>query len=274
MAARQVLETSALFMSRLVPIPKRVVGEQPLRKMKEKLSQFCHVPAANILTLYDAPNIWHIPLLLRSSDLSFSAGDCDCWEICWPFLTLTSVLKALLHASVAIRKKLVIEWVSSSELEEATAKEAPHVHVKAWNVLKGADGILVPGGFGDRGIQGKVLAAKYARENRIPYLGICLGMQIAVIEGTEFDPNTKNPCVIFMPEGSKTRMGGTMRLGSRRTFSRSKSCISAKLYGNVKFIDERHRHRYELERFGIDFVGKDESGSADGGMSLSCCVPS
>ncbi|KAG0489417.1 hypothetical protein HPP92_008228 [Vanilla planifolia] len=280
--------------------------------VKEKLSQFCHVPAANILTLYDVPNIWHIPLLLREQkgheailkalNLQGVAREpmleewiarvkiCDTLQdplviaIVGKYAGLSdsylSVLKALLHASVAIRKKLVIEWVSSSELEEATAKEAPDVHVKAWNVLKGADGILVPGGFGDRGIQGKILAAKYARENRVPYLGICLGMQIAVIEfsrnvmnlrdanSTEFDPNTKNPCVIFMPEGSKTRMGGTMRLGSRRTYFLVKSCLSAKLYGNVKFIDERHRHRYEvnpdivakLERFGIDFVGKDESG--------------
>ena len=125
-------------------------------------------------------------------------------------------------------------------------------------LLQSADAVLVPGGFGDRGVEGKIIAAKYARENNIPYLGICLGMQTAVIEyarsilglenanSTEFDPNTKSPCVIFMPEvvsklslfllpfpvivyvlliilrqllqGSKTHMGGTMRLGSRRTY--------------------------------------------------------
>jgi CTP synthase len=124
--------------------------------------------------------------------------------------------------------------------------------------LKGADGILVPGGFGDRGVQGKILAAKYAREKNVPYLGICLGMQIAVVEfarhvmnltdanSTEFDPDTKTPCVIFMPEGSKTHMGATMRLGSRRTFFKVADCKSAKLYGNVKYVDERHRHRYEV----------------------------
>jgi CTP synthase len=141
---------------------------------------------------------------------------------------------------------------------------------------QGADGVLVPGGFGDRGVQGKILAAKYARENNIPYLGICLGMQIAVIEfarsimklhganSTEFDPTTKTPCVVFMPEvimnylataasaigssfvlntgmcfsanhapavlqGSKTHMGATMRLGSRRTLFKVNNCKSAKL---------------------------------------------
>jgi len=140
--------------------------------------------------------------------------------------------------------------------------------------LQGADGVLVPGGFGDRGVQGKIIAARYARENRIPFLGICLGMQIAVIEfarsvlgvqdanSTEFDPHTKSPYIIFMPEvstfvyltlmirrlvketvlflifyfcldcflqGSKTQMGGTMRLGSRRTYFQTKECKSAKL---------------------------------------------
>ena len=173
----------------------------------------------------------------------------------------------------------------------------PEAHKKAWKLLKvstlytkcmhflqvllcghltefppqGADGILVPGGFGDRGVQGKILAAKYARENNVPYLGICLGMQIAVIEfarsvmklcganSTEFDPSATSPCVIFMPEvgyvnlpyllgnyyplpfificilrttlsqGSKTHMGATMRLGSRRTYFHVNGCKSARL---------------------------------------------
>ncbi|XP_058101067.1 uncharacterized protein LOC131245549 isoform X2 [Magnolia sinica] len=220
--------------------------------VKEKLSQFCHVPSANIITLYDVSNIWHIPLLLR----------------------------ALLHASIACCRKLVVEWVPAADLEDTTAKESPDVYEAAWNLLKGADGVLVPGGFGDRGVQGKILAAKYARENRIPFFGICLGLQIAVIEyarsvlglhdanSTEFNPNTKNPCVVFMPEGSKTHMGATMRLGSRRTYFQVTDCKSAKLYGNVKYVDERHRHRYEvnpdmvseLEAAGLSFVGKDESG--------------
>ncbi|KAF3943248.1 hypothetical protein CMV_030169 [Castanea mollissima] len=280
--------------------------------VKGKLAQFCHVPAENIVTLYDVPNIWHIPLLLRNQkaheailkelNLLGVAREPALKE--WTVRTklydtlqkpvriamvgkytglsdaYLSVLKALLHASVACHRKLVVDWVAAGELEDITAKEAPDVYKAAWDLLKGADGVLVPGGFGDRGVQGKILAAKYARENNVPYLGICLGMQIAVIEfarsvlglhdadSTEFNAETTNPCVIFMPEGSKTHMGGTMRLGSRRTHFNVPDCISAKLYGNVGFVDERHRHRYEvnpnmisqLENAGLSFVGKDETG--------------
>ncbi|XP_048323674.2 uncharacterized protein LOC107403358 [Ziziphus jujuba] len=287
--------------------------------VKVKLSQFCHVSKDNIITLYDVPNIWHIPLLLRDQkaheailkilNLQSVAGEPDLeeWtsraEICDTVLepvriamvgkytglsdSYLSVLKALVHATVAQRKKLLVDWVPAGDLEDTTAKENPDAYKAAWKILKGADGVLVPGGFGDRGVQGKILAAKYARENRIPYLGICLGMQTAVIEfarsvlglrdanSTEFDNNTKNPCVIFMPEGSKTHMGGTMRLGSRKTYFQVMDCKSAKLYGNKSFIDgnkrfieERHRHRYEvnpemvarLESAGLSFTGKDETG--------------
>ena len=108
-----------------------------------------------------------------------------------------------------------------------------------WLALQG---ILVPGGFGDRGVEGKIRAATYARENKIPYLGICLGMQTAVIEyarnvlgmtnahSTEFAPATPQPLIVFMPEGSTTHMGGTMRLGARRTILQTVDCITAKLY--------------------------------------------
>ncbi|XP_073007315.1 uncharacterized protein [Typha latifolia] len=280
--------------------------------VKEKLSQFCHVPVANIVTLHDVTNIWHIPLLLKDQNaheaiLKVLNLQSVAWEPMleeWTNRATTcdklqdpvriamvgkytglsdsylSVLKALLHASVACHRKLVVDWVPSADLEDATAKEAPDAHEAAWNLLKGADGILVPGGFGDRGVQGKILAANYARENNVPYLGICLGMQIAVIEfarsvmnltganSTEFNPDTTAPCVVFMPEGSKTHMGGTMRLGSRRTYFQVTGCKSAKLYGNASYVDERHRHRYEVnpdmvpefEKAGLLFVGRDESG--------------
>ncbi|KAG2685044.1 hypothetical protein I3760_10G106300 [Carya illinoinensis] len=280
--------------------------------VKVKLSQFCHVAEENIVTLYDVTNIWHIPLLLRDQkaheailkvlNLLGEAKEpaLEEWtsraEICdklhepvhiamvGKYTGLSdsylSVLKALVHASVFHRKKLVVDWVPASHLEEATEKENPDAYKAAWKLLKGADGVLVPGGFGDRGVQGKILAAKYAREKRVPFLGICLGMQIAVIEfarsvlglkdanSTEFDPDTRNPCVIFMPEGSKTHMGGTMRLGLRRTYFQVMDCKSARLYGSRSFIDERHRHRYEvnpdmvahLEKAGLSFAGKDETG--------------
>ncbi|KAK6254265.1 hypothetical protein QUC31_015985 [Theobroma cacao] len=279
--------------------------------VKEKLSQFCHVSAEDIITLYDVPNIWHIPLLLRDQkaheaifkvlnllgtakepslkEWTTRAEICDMLHepvriaIVGKYTGLSdsylSVLKALLHASVACRKKLVVDWVPASDLEDMTEIENLDAYKAAWKLLKSADGVLVPGGFGDRGVEGKILAAKYARENGVPFLGICLGMQIAVIEfarsvlglkdanSTEFDPNTRNPCIIFMPEGSKTHMGGTMRLGSRRTYFQVMDCKSVKLYGR-SFIDERHRHRYEvnpdmvtgLENAGLSFTGKDETG--------------
>ncbi|MQL83775.1 hypothetical protein Taro_016269 [Colocasia esculenta] len=235
--------------------------------VKEKLSQFCHVPVTNVITLYDVSNIWHIPLLLRDQkaheailkqlNLLGIVGEpkLDEWtsraEICdtlhepvriamvGKYTGLSdsylSVLKALLHASVACHRKLILEWVPASDLEDTTASESPDAYDAAWNLLRGADGVLVPGGFGDRGVQGKILAAKYSRENDVPFLGICLGMQIAVIEyarsilnlkdanSTEFDPATKNPCVIFMPEVNPDMIA-------------------------------------ELESAGLSFVGKDESG--------------
>jgi len=289
---------------------------EPLEEnVKLKLSQFCQVPVSNIVNLHDVTNIWHIPLLLkdqRAHEAILNALGLWCagkvsqepklpeWtERASKFDKLKtpvriamvgkytgisdsylSILKALLHASVALERKLVVDWVPSCDLEDSAAEETPDAYEKAWYLLKGAHGVLVPGGFGDRGVQGKILAAKYARENNVPYLGICLGMQIAVIEfartvmnlcganSTEFDPATKTPCVIFMPEGSKTHMGATMRLGSRRTFFQVNNCKSAKLYANANYVDERHRHRYEVnpdmvsefEKAGLSFVGRDESG--------------
>ncbi|XP_028547545.1 CTP synthase-like isoform X5 [Dendrobium catenatum] len=279
----------------LVPV-LNVVGEQ----------------AENIVTIHDVTNIWHIPLLLKDQkaheailkalQLQGVAGEpvleewvsrakiCDELHIQVRIAMVgkytgladsyLSVHKALLHASISLNRKLVVDWVTASDLEDAAAKESPEVHKSAWNLLKGAGGVLVPGGFGDVGVQGKILAAKYARENNVPFLGICLGMQISVIEfarsvlklrdanSTEFDPETKNPCVICMPECSRTHMGGTMRLGSRRTYFRVSDCISAQLYGKADYIDERHRHRYEinpdmikeLEGAGLVFVGRDETG--------------
>ncbi|XP_024532866.1 CTP synthase isoform X1 [Selaginella moellendorffii] len=294
---------------------------------REKLSQFCHVPAGHILSIHDVSNIWHVPLLLRDQNVhlailkklnlrfgrvivrSFVANLSLLYPSSAPQPELSewtqraersdalsipvkigmvgkytglsdsylSVLKALTHASLACGRKLVIEWVASTDLEDGSPRD---LHDAAWAALKSVDGILVPGGFGDRGTQGKVLAAKYARENNVPYLGVCLGMQIAVIEfarsvlgldganSTEFDPATPHPCVLYMPEISRTHKGGTMRLGVRRTFFQTPNCLTSKLYGNESFVDERHRHRYEvnpelvdrLEEAGLTFVGKDETG--------------
>ena len=175
-----------------------------------------------------------------------------------------------------------IKWIEASDLEQETLKEDPLKYHESWKSLCSVNGILVPGGFGGRGTEGKISAAKWARENKIPYLGICLGLQIAVIEiarnvcdlananSFELDESTPHPVVIFMPEISKTHMGGTMRLGTRETrfVAGSEKSVTRKLYGDVDVIYERHRHRYEVnpkyvsdfESKGLKFIGHDERG--------------
>jgi CTP synthase len=192
-----------------------------------------------------------------------------------------SVISSLKHASIFTNQKLKLKMIESSNLEDSIKNSDPELYNEAWNTLKNADGILVPGGFGNRGIEGMISAIKYVRENKIPFLGICLGMQVAVIEYTrmflsrpkansrEFNPSLidEDAAIIFMPEGDKDNMGGTMRLGSRRTILRNGSKIK-ELYHNSQYIDERHRHRYEvnpnlveiLEKKGLKFTGQDESG--------------
>ena len=188
-----------------------------------------------------------------------------------------SVIKSLQHAAMAVDRKLIIDWIEASHLEldwDTAENEA------AWAMLKNADGILVPGGFGDRGVEGKILAAQHARTKNVPYLGICLGLQVATIEfcrnvlglnganSTEFEDSPEHAAVVFMPEISKTHLGGTMRLGSRPTLWQVESCNIRSLYGAGEAVDERHRHRYEvnpdlierIEAAGLVFVGKDESG--------------
>lgn len=179
-------------------------------------------------------------------------------------------------------KKLNLVWVDASNLEPQAQLENPAEFHKAWHEVCTADGILVPGGFGHRGTEGMVSAAKWARENKIPYLGICLGMQIAVIEfarhvcdmpkasSIELQEQCPDPVVIFMPEIDPTTMGGTMRLGIRPTLFQAGSEWSRlrKLYGEKTEIHERHRHRYEvnpeyidrLAKGGLEFIGKDDKG--------------
>ncbi|XP_035835284.1 CTP synthase isoform X2 [Helianthus annuus] len=286
---------------------------QPLlENTKQKLSQFCQVPVANILNIHDVPNIWHVPLVLRNQNAHeailkqlallgvATPPNLQEWTaraenfdnltnsvkiaMVGKYVGLTdsylSVVKSLLHACTSLSFKPSIEWIAASDLEDESAKLTPEAHTKAWETLRNSACVLVPGGFGDRGVKGMILAAKYARENKVPYLGICLGMQISVIEisrsilgwkganSTEFDEHAPNPVVIFMPEGSRTHMGSTMRLGSRRTLLQTSDCITAKLCHNPEYVDERHRHRYEvnpevvgdLEKTGLRFVGKDETG--------------
>ncbi|KAL7505294.1 hypothetical protein ACHAXN_002817 [Cyclotella atomus] len=201
-----------------------------------------------------------------------------------------SVIKSLKHASMAVERKLDLIWVEAAHLENDFEDETmggQKEYDEAWAKIKSADGVVVPGGFGTRGFLGKVCAAKYCRENSVPFLGICLGFQAMVVEysrsilkwqdanSTEFDEETKNPVVLFMPEIDKDNMGGTMRLGSRNTafthptHEDGSPSIAKIMYGNASIVSERHRHRYEVnpERVdaihdaGLKFVGRDETGT-------------
>ncbi|KAJ2356889.1 CTP synthase ura7, partial [Coemansia sp. RSA 2618] len=289
--------------------------------IREKLSMFCQVSPEQVFSVHDCESLYHVPILLRQQGIidvltqrlkldalripsdyvregetlwaqwrEFArrrARDLDETTIAivgkYTYLadSYISVVKALEHAALNVKRKIKINWVEASDLEQQTMHKDPLKYHEAWQHLCAADGILVPGGFGERGVEGKVLAAKWAREHKLPYLGICLGMQVAVIEfarsvcgmtnaqSAEFRENCEMPAIVFMPEIDRTTMGGTMRLGSRPTkfqdseFARA-SAIK-KLYGRADEVHERHRHRYEvnpeivkeLEAKGMHFVGRD-----------------
>eukprot|EP00440_Ansanella_granifera_P007554 gb/GFBE01008179.1/.p1 GENE.gb/GFBE01008179.1/~~gb/GFBE01008179.1/.p1 ORF type:complete len:665 (+),score=171.46 gb/GFBE01008179.1/:1-1995(+) len=198
-----------------------------------------------------------------------------------------SVLAALHHSAVAVTRKLKIDWIDATHLEPPKGDEDNIEEIKARVAetearLKAADGIFVPGGFGDRGVEGKTRAAGLAREWKKPYLGVCLGMQVAVISfardvlglkdatSEEFDKDKQsaNHVIMYMPEISKETMGANMRLGTRWVeFPKPANSMAAALYGGASRIQERHRHRYEfnieykarMEAKGLIFAGQDES---------------
>ena len=285
-------------------------SEKPLEEeTRAKLAAFCHVGTDAVVSAHDVSNLYQIPISLYeqsvlnkvSNHLGFEVPDSlpmlDDWKhmadkvdrleeqvhiaMVGKYTGLSdsylSVIKALQHSAFAVDRKLVIDWIESTDLDPHNVTEK---HDEAWELLRAADGVLVPGGFGNRGVEGKIAAANYARVNNVPYLGVCLGLQIATIEfcrnvlglenanSTEFDENTPNPAVVFMPEISKTHMGGTMRLGTKPTPFLVDDCKMRRLYGGADHVDERHRHRYEvnpdlierIEAEGLVYVGKDETG--------------
>ena len=274
---------------------------------KEKLAAFCHVSPDAVMSTHDVPNIYHVPLMLESQGLcNILNVDCNATNLLseWRKMALNldtlteevsiamvgkytelsdaylSVIKSLQHAAMEVNRKLKINWIEASHLENSWKNNNLKEFEDSWKMLKSSNGVLVPGGFGDRGIEGKILAAEFARTSKVPFLGICLGLQIATIEfcrnvlnltsanSTEFEDNPAYPAVIFMPEISKTHLGGTMRLGSRPTIWQVDNCKIKSLYGEGESVDERHRHRYEvnpdliedIEKAGLVFVGKDETG--------------
>lgn len=255
-------------------------------KEKTKIALFCNVSEKAVVSLRDVDSIYKIPALLKNQGLdqlvcerfgiNAKPADLSEWEqviyqqansegevvvgMVGKYVQLPdaykSVNEALKHGGLKNHVNVTIKYIDSQDIE-----------TKGVELLEGLDAILVPGGFGNRGIEGKIMAAKYARENNIPYLGICLGMQVALIEyardvvgmekanSTEFDPQSPYPVVGLITEwindegavevrNEKSDLGGTMRLGSQLCHLEEGSKVK-ELYGKAE-IYERHRHRYEV----------------------------
>lgn len=253
-------------------------SEHPLDQgIKDKISLFCNVPCSRVLQNLDVEYLYEAPLAMEKENLAQVA--CECLHLKCPEPDLSdwidmvdalrypdkevtialvgkytalhdayiSVVEALKHGGIAERATVNIKWVDSELLNDDNVDDT----------LGDIQGILVPGGFGDRGVEGMITAAKYARENRIPYLGLCLGMQVAIIEcarhlcgfhdahSIELDSNTTHPVIALMPDQSDVEdIGGTLRLGSYPCVL-DKSSKAFQVYGE-ETIHERHRHRYEV----------------------------
>jgi CTP synthase len=247
--------------------------------LRSKIALFCDVEARAVIPLVTLPTIYQAPLVLEEAmvgdliidRLGLESRRRPDWTE-WKHMTqelirerpkvkialvgkyvelqdaYMSVREALRHAGVAIGSDVEMLWVHSADLEKN----------KGWDLIEQAQGIVVPGGFGTRGIEGKILAARYAREKKIPFLGLCLGMQVMVIEfgrfalgdetahSTEFDQTTPHPVIDLLPEQRNiTDMGGTMRLGLYPC-QLQPGTIAAAAYGKQKEVQERHRHRFEF----------------------------
>jgi CTP synthase len=252
---------------------------------KDKISLFSNVPREAVISVWDVASIYRIPRMLSEQgldqliceELGLSTPPCDLsvWDdlvdrlehpasqvriaMVGKYVDLTesykSLTEALVHAGMHTRSRVAIEYIDSEALEQ-----------QGTGALAGFDAILVPGGFGRRGVEGKIAAIQFAREQRIPYLGICLGMQLAVIEfarhcaglakanSTEFEPKADQPVIALITEwknadgrieqrSETSDLGGTMRLGAQQCPIRP-GTLAQRIYGNT--VNERHRHRYEV----------------------------
>ena len=249
-------------------------------ELRAKISLFCDIPKQNVIESRDVSNLYQLPLNLKAQKIDdivlkhfhLTAKEADMEE--WTSLVervdnlkdevrialvgkyvelhdaYISVVESLKHAGYKHNSKVKIDWIQSEDITEENVHE----------YLKEADGILVPGGFGDRGVEGKITAIKYARENKIPFFGICLGMQLAAVEfarnvcgltgahSSELDPNTPYPIINLLPDQENVvEMGGTLRLGSYPC-TLTEGSQAHKEYGEIN-ITERHRHRYEFNNF-------------------------
>ena len=279
-------------------------SEKPLpSEERKKIALFTNVPEKAVISAYDADDLYKIPKMMhdqgldgivaRQLGLDLPKADLHEWDVVveakknptaevdvamvGKYMELKdsyiSLVEALQHGGIHTHTKVNIHFIDSTELESS-----------GFGVLDKMDGIVVPGGFGDRGIEGKIEAVRFARENGIPYLGICLGMQVAVIEAarnmagldgamsTEFNPGTPHPVVGLITEwqdasgateerDEASDMGGTMRLGAQEVFL-AEGSLAARSYGATEIV-ERHRHRYEvnnnyreqLTKAGVTFSG-------------------
>jgi len=269
--------------------------------LREKISLFCDVDVDHVIPMKTVSSVYSVPLVLEQYNVgekvleyfnlkSRQKPDWTDWEritkadedpkyrikiaLVGKYVELhdayMSVKEALNHAGLNQDAADEIEWVHSVDLENSIG----------WKSMQSSHGIIVPGGFGDRGIEGKILAIKYARENKIPFLGLCLGMQLMVVEfarfllndpaanSTEFDPLTKNPVIDLMPEQRDiTDKGGTMRLGLYPC-RLQQGTIAYQAYGKAQ-VSERHRHRFEVnnayreqfEEEGLIFSGQSPDGA-------------
>ncbi|MBO6163737.1 MAG: CTP synthase [Lachnospiraceae bacterium] len=252
--------------------------EYPLTKsIREKIALFCNVPASHVIENTDAEYLYEVPLYMEQEHLAEVALEClklpcpepdlEDWRqmvyalrhpekeaeiaIVGKYTQLhdsyLSVVEALKHGGIANHAEVKLRWVDSEQIERDGAEV----------LLSGADGILIPGGFGNRGTEGMIQAASFARKNHVPFLGICLGMQMAVTafardvmgfadaNSSELDPSTTHPVIDLMPEQRGVEnLGGTLRLGAWPCVLAEES-MAMRLYGE-KEISERHRHRYEV----------------------------
>jgi len=275
-------------------------SNQVAKSVKEKISVVSNVPVERVISSVNVDTIYDIPIYLYDNKIDRAVFDIlgikpqqspDEAMAKWKKLvegmknqekevtigitgkytnvhdSYLSILKALEHCSSALKTKVNVKWIETTEIEEGniTPEEA----------LKGVDGIIVPGGFGKRGAEGKIECVKYVRENKIPYLGICFGFQMAVIEfarnvcgiedanSSEIEPECKNPVISILPEQKKLEgLGGNMRLGGQDVEIKP-GTIAHELYKS-EMVRERFRHRYEvdpgyipkLEEKGLVFSGK------------------
>lgn len=245
--------------------------------LKDKIALFCNVPGNHVLQNLNADSIYEVPMMMEKEGLAQAV--CECLDLPCPEPDLKdweamvdnlknskdeveialvgkytqlhdaylSVVEALHHGGIENRSKVSIRWVDSEEVERQGCEA----------LLCGIDGMIIPGGFGNRGTEGMIMAAGYARENRIPYLGICLGMQMAMVDfarnvlgwhdanSAEFAPDTIHPVIDLMPEQKDVEnLGGTMRLGAYPC-ELKEDTLAHQLYKTTQ-ISERHRHRYEV----------------------------